>query len=300
MQILLTNDDGFYAPGLAAMARVLRRLGDVCIAAPEMEQSGAAMRMTFLQPVNVKKIFRPLGFWGYAVNGSPADCVKIGISELAACRPDLVVSGLNNGLNAGANILYSGTVGAAMEGAFQGITSFGVSMAYQTDPNTNDAFENAAEIAYEMISRLLKKTEVPGQLYNVNIPQEAIDRKTVEKIAVVPVDQKVLWNSYEQGEQCTRRNSFWLAGKPNYAFSDNETDLGKVSKGFITVTPLQPDRTNHDYLKKMRGWDLETALATGNETVKNNGTAGSDDNAVSPQTAQSEAMDFRIIRHYKM
>lgn len=291
MQILLTNDDGFYAPGLAAMARVLRRFGDVCIAAPESEQSGAAMRMTFLQPVNVKKIYRPSGFWGYAVSGSPADCVKIGISELMTCPPDLVVSGLNNGLNAGANILYSGTVGAAMEGAFQGITSFGVSMAYQADPESNDAFEIAAEIAYEMIKRLLKKTDVPGQLYNVNIPQEAIDRRTVEKIAVVPVDQKVLWSSYKQGEQSLRRNSFWLAGKPNYTVSDDDTDLGNVSKGFITVTPLQVDMTNHDYLNKMRGWDLETTDSSPDKIAEK-------ESACSDET--SEAMDFRVIRYYKM
>ncbi len=280
MQILLTNDDGFYAPGLAAMARALRTLGDVCIAAPETEQSGAAMRMTFLQPVNIKKVWRGSEFWGYAVAGSPADCVKTGIRELAPRRPDLVVSGLNNGLNAGANILYSGTIGAALEGAYQGITSIGASMSYQTDPRTNDAFERAAEITVALIRKLLEKKEPAGQLYNINVPQTAIDQKSADHVAVVPIDQRILWDRYEQGEQSKRRNSFWLAGKPQYDFSDSETDLGKVSQGFITVTPIQVDMTNKALLEKMKGWDLDAGPIE------------------DPQT--SEAMNFRVVRYYKM
>src|SRR5205814_5614670 len=118
MQILLTNDDGIYAPGLAAMERALSKLGDVCVVAPAVEQSGVGHSITFLQPLIAKEVFDGERRRGWAVDGSPADSVKLGIFELCPQRPELVVSGINGGLNAGINVLYSGTVAAAIEGAF--------------------------------------------------------------------------------------------------------------------------------------------------------------------------------------
>ena len=128
MQILLTNDDGIYAPGLAALERELRQLGDVCVVAPATEQSGVGHSITFLSPLVVKELFDGDRRRGWAVEGSPADCVKIGVFEFCPRRPDLVVSGINGGLNAGINVLYSGTVAAAIEGAFFEITSMAVSL----------------------------------------------------------------------------------------------------------------------------------------------------------------------------
>jgi 5'-nucleotidase len=116
--ILLTNDDGVYAPGLAALERQLRRLGELCVVAPATEQSGVGHSITYLTPLIVKEVFHGRRRWGWAVEGSPADCVKLGITELCPRRPDLIVSGINGGLNAGINVLYSGTVAAAIEGAF--------------------------------------------------------------------------------------------------------------------------------------------------------------------------------------
>ena len=131
MQILLTNDDGIHAPGLAAMERQLRRLGDVTVAAPLTEQSGVGHAITYLTPLMARKVFdEHEAQRGWAVEGSPADCVKLAVSELCPQRPDLVVSGINSGLNAGINVLYSGTVAAAIEGAFFGITSVAVSLEY--------------------------------------------------------------------------------------------------------------------------------------------------------------------------
>ena len=113
LQILLTNDDGIYAPGLAAMERELRKIGDVCVVAPATEQSGVGHSITFLSPLVAKEVFEGEHRRGWAVEGSPADCVKIGVFEFCSRRPDLVVSGINGGLNAGINVLYSGTVAAA-------------------------------------------------------------------------------------------------------------------------------------------------------------------------------------------
>ena len=150
MQILLTNDDGIYAPGLAALERVLKELGDVCVVAPATEQSGVGHSITYLTPLTVKEVFDGDRHRGWAVEGSPADCVKLGVAEFSPRRPDLVVSGINYGLNAGINVLYSGTVAAAIEGAFYEITSVAVSLEYDEHAD----FDRAAHIAVGLIRRL--------------------------------------------------------------------------------------------------------------------------------------------------
>jgi len=163
MQILLTNDDGIYAPGLAAMGRALRRLGDVSVVAPATEQSGVGHAITFLTPLTAKEIFDGDRSRGWAVDGSPADAVKLGIAEFCPRRPDLVVSGINSGLNAGINVLYSGTVAAAIEGAFFGITSVAVSLEWDEHAD----YDRAAEIAqklHETQSFLEIATERKAQL----------------------------------------------------------------------------------------------------------------------------------------
>ena len=144
MRILLTNDDGVFAPGLAALEQQLRHLGEVIVVAPSTEQSGVGHTITFLTPLTCKSIHRNGQHWAWAVDGSPADCVKLSIGELLKSQPvDLVVSGINNGLNAGINVLYSGTVAAAIEGAFFGVTSVAVSLEYSEDPD----YQAAAVIA---------------------------------------------------------------------------------------------------------------------------------------------------------
>ena len=145
MLTLLTNDDGIFAPGLAAMERVLRRLGDVIVVAPSTEQSGVGHAITFLTPLTAKEVFEGGCRRGWSVDGSPADAVKLGISEFCPRRPDLVVSGINSGLNAGINVLYSGTVAAAIEGAFFGITSIATSLEFDEHAD----YDRAAEIAGE-------------------------------------------------------------------------------------------------------------------------------------------------------
>ena len=158
MLILLTNDDGIYAPGLAAIERELRNLGEVVVVAPATEQSGVGHSITYLTPLIVKEVFRNEGGidgdrrWGWAVEGSPADCVKIGIHQFCPRPPDLVVSGINSGLNAGINVLYSGTVAAAIEGAFFGITSVAVSLEF----DEHARFDKAARLARQIVQQILR------------------------------------------------------------------------------------------------------------------------------------------------
>src|SRR6059058_4915908 len=178
--ILLTNDDGIYAPGLAALEAELRRLGDVVVVAPATEQSGVAHSITFLTPLVAKQVYDGERLRGWAVDGSPADSVKLGIFEFCPRRPDLVVSGMNGGLNAGINVLYSGTVAAAIEGAFFDITSIAVSLEYDEHAD----FPRAARLARDVIVQIMELKGPEPQLYNVNIPTAAL--KGPRQVRVVP------------------------------------------------------------------------------------------------------------------
>ena len=177
VQILLTNDDGIYAPGLAALEHELRKLGDVTVVAPLTEQSGVGHSITYRSPLMARKMYGPAGNEdsgkqrGWAVEGSPADCVKLAIAELCPERPELVVSGINSGLNAGINVLYSGTVAAAIEGAFFGITSVAVSLEY----DDADRYDVAAQQTAAIIQQILAQPNSAQQLYNLNIPRKALD-----------------------------------------------------------------------------------------------------------------------------
>ena len=256
MRILLTNDDGIYAPGLAAMERALRRLGEVFVVAPSREQSGVAHSITFLTPLQARKIFVNDKHWGWTVDGSPADCVKLAVSTILPERPDLVVSGMNGGLNAGINVLYSGTVGAAVEGAFYGITSVAVSLQY----DENEPFQQAADLATGVIDKILKQGALAGQLYNLNIPLKAL-RNNIPEVRVVPIDAAQYWETFERRIDPMGRAYYWLAGQPDPRQPKNKkpdrmTDLTALSLGYITVTPLDYDVTDKHSLNKMTDWDL--------------------------------------------
>ena len=256
MRILLTNDDGIYAPGLAAMERSLRRLGEVFVVAPSREQSGVAHSITFLTPLQVRKVFVNDKHWGWTVDGSPADCVKLAVSTIMPERPDLVVSGMNGGLNAGINILYSGTVGAAVEGAFYGITSIAVSLQY----DEKEPFQQAADLAVGVIDNILKQNSSSGRLYNVNVPLKALLNPAPE-VRVVPMDAAQYWETFERRTDPMGRAYYWLTGlidprQPKVENQDRMTDLSALAQGYITVTPLNYDVTDKNSLQEMADWNL--------------------------------------------
>jgi 5'-nucleotidase len=248
VQILLTNDDGIYAPGLAAMERALSRVGDVSVVAPATEQSGVGHSITFLKPLVVKEIFDGPRRRGWAVEGSPADSVKIGIFECCPRRPDLVVSGINGGLNAGINVLYSGTVAAAIEGAFFGITSIAVSLEY----DEHAQFDKAADMALWVIEKILANQGLKPQLYNLNIPTSALGSPM--RLKLVPMGVQPYEDKFEKRVDPRGRNYFWAAGQfPEQG--DEETDLYSLKKGYVTLSPLHYDMTRHSMLETMQTWD---------------------------------------------
>ena len=255
--ILLTNDDGIYAPGLAALERQLQRLGEVCVVAPATEQSGVGHSITYLTPLIVKEVFHGDRRWGWAVEGSPADCVKIGIKEFCPRTPELVVSGINSGLNAGINVLYSGTVAAAIEGAFYGITSVAVSREF----DQHAEYDKPARLATDIIEQILRQKGPQPQLYNLNIPTAALSGRP--RVAAVPMHVVRYDDSFERRQDPWGRDYYWLKGGPPAAAAGHPTDLSALAQGLVTLTPLDYDLTRRAALAQMEQWTFTLDEAEG-------------------------------------
>lgn len=253
MLILLTNDDGIFAPGLAAMERRLRELGDVHVVAPSTEQSGVGHAITFLTPLTAKEIFDGDRRRGWAVDGSPADAVKLGIAEFCPRKPDLVVSGINAGLNAGINVLYSGTVAAAVEGAFFGITSIAVSLEWDDHPD----YARAASIGLDVIRGVLSRRPVSGSLFNVNIPTRALAARP--QLRVVPMSVARYGEAFERRVDPRGRAYYWATNDPPPPPSPVESDVTALAAGAVTLTPLDYDLTHRTALDDLAAGSWEIA-----------------------------------------
>ena len=253
MRILLSNDDGVFSPGLAALEAELKSLGDVSVVAPAAEQSDVGHSITYLTPLKCNSIKRNGVHWAWAVEGTPADCVKLAICELFKDEPfDLVVSGINNCLNAGINVLYSGTVAAAIEGAFFGKTSVAVSMEYSDDMNVTAA----AKIAKNVIGGIIKNPDSKGQLFNLNVPTAATETPT--ELQVVPMGLAQYGRSYEKRTDPSGRDYYWALWSDSVEPPPGRTDLNELRKGNVTLTPLKFDMSNQQLLDDMRSWNLST------------------------------------------
>ena len=254
VQILLTNDDGIYAPGIAALEKALGEIGQVCLVSPAVEQSGVGHSITFLTPLTAKPVYEGDHLRGHAVDGTPADCVKLGIFEFCPEPPDLIVSGINGGLNAGINVLYSGTVAAAIEGAFFGITSIAVSLEY----NDRARYDAAARIAVNLIRQILEQKSDAPQLYNINIPTIATHQEA--QVKVVPMGLQRYGQDFIKRQDPKGRVYYWASGEPPPAETAHETDVSALKNGNITVTPLGYDMTCPQALEAMKSWRLNNEL----------------------------------------
>ncbi len=247
MQILLTNDDGIHAPGIRSLQKALTQLGDVEVVAPLSEQSGVGLSITYLHPLMVHQEFEGEKHWGWAVAGSPADCVKLGILEFCSKRPDLIVSGINSGSNVGINVLYSGTVAGAIEGAFAGITSIAISTASSFSNDIKPDYDRCAVQSLPIISQLLKADSRSGRLWNVNFPETRPEWPRGVKWAALGVKRHV--DVMEKRIDPRGRPYYWSGLDPiiNHQLEAG-TDIQELSEGFITVTPLKYDLTDHSQL----------------------------------------------------
>ncbi len=258
MRILLTNDDGIYAPGLRALRDELLQMGEVTVVAPAAEQSAAGHSVTLLVPLLVQEVFdEQKRFLGWAVEGRPADCVKLALLELLPDPPDLIVSGLNAGSNAGINVLYSGTVAAAIEGAFFRRTAIACSMAY-TKAKPLD-FKTGAAHARSVIEQILTKQPAPGTLFNVNIP--SLEMGPVRGIKALAQNVAPYVEQFIRRVDPRGRTYFWMGNEFGCPDPHPDTDEPALSEGFITVTPLKFDLTDRVMLEQMHSWEWTMEFA---------------------------------------
>ncbi|MCJ7692230.1 MAG: 5'/3'-nucleotidase SurE [Sedimentisphaerales bacterium] len=245
MKILLTNDDGIFAPGLAAIYKELVKLGEVIVVAPAESRSGASHSITFKKPLLCNKISINGHFTGFSVQGSPADCVKLAVMQLHQEPIDLLVAGINNGANAGINVYYSGTVAAAMEGAFLKIPSVAMSVATEEDANMD--FETAAQYCMQILNSLMP-IKCDGVI-NINIPR--LSRGAPQGVKVVPQSTKGFDEFYVPKKNEQGQIVFQLSGGPHRT-ENITTDMTALVEGFITITPLAPGMTNHAKIKELQ------------------------------------------------
>jgi 5'-nucleotidase len=246
MRFLLTNDDGIYAQGLASLTRELSQDAECIVVAPEIEQSAVGHAITIFRPLMVRKARKNGNFLGYAVAGTPADCVKIGICELAGGPVDLVVSGINRGANVGINVLYSGTVSAATEAAIQGIPSMAISL----DTHQEADFSTAARFARRMAAFILEHP-LPHVALNVNVP--AIPEEEIRGVVVAKQGRARLMESYDRRIDPRENIYYWLAGETELpVHEDEESDGSALKRGMITITPICYDLTRHDLLDDLK------------------------------------------------
>jgi len=249
MHILVTNDDGIYAPGLEALAVELTRLGTVEVFAPAIEQSGVSHSITYLTPLIVQDVFRDGKLFGRKVAGSPADCVKLAMLQLSNTLPSLVVSGVNAGANVGINVLYSGTVAAAIEGAFFGVTSIAVSLAMTEQPD----FRRAAKLAVDLIAQLMSQDVPAGSLWNINLPESRSDWPL--GVRAVPMCVERYREVLERRTDPRGRTYYWAGMEPKTPHSgDPDTDVRALAEGYATITPLHFALTHRERLEAAREW----------------------------------------------
>ena len=251
LQILAVNDDGIHAPGLRALAAALAELGDVQVVAPLVEQSGMSHRITYLHPIMVREVKEPGGeHYGWAVDGSPADCVKLGVLEFCRRPPDLIVAGINSGANVGINVIYSGTVAAAIEGAFFGITSIAVSLSQGTTPD----YPAAAARAIPLVQELRERHPQAGTLWNINFPDTTPQGPRGIRMCSMGVKRHT--DTYEKRLDPRGRPYYWTGIDPlkNHE-QEPGGDVHELGNGHITITPLHFDLTETGLLQGMKSFE---------------------------------------------
>lgn len=258
--ILITNDDGYLAQGLSALREELGRIGEVWVLAPDRNWSAASRTRVFHKPLRVTPVRLPDGVLVHITNGSPSDCVSLALLGLAPRRPDIVVSGINAGANLGRDVTYSGTVAAAMEAAQWGVPAVSVSQDLGPEKEAGEEaqppdYRRAARFAAALVERLLEEKPLPpGTLLNVNVP--LIEPKGI-RITRLGTS---IWRDYlVKGKDPHGRDYYWLAGEmlTSPPPGEEDTDVWAVFSGYISITPLQLDLTDHKLLEELKTWEVK-------------------------------------------
>jgi 5'-nucleotidase len=244
MRILLSNDDGYFAPGLSVLADALADLGDIVVVAPEQNRSGASNSLTLDRPLMLKKAAN--GF--YFVNGTPTDCVHLAVTGMLDELPDIIVSGINAGANMGDDTIYSGTVAAATEGYLLGIPAIAVSMTSHECRH----FETAGRVARELVERFIADPIREPVLLNVNVPDLPYD--DLQGIEVTRLGRRHKAEPVVKMVSPRRETVYWIGAAGAAADAGPGTDFNAVDRGFASITPLQIDLTHAAQMPVIRTW----------------------------------------------
>ena len=250
MKILLTNDDGILGEGLVALHEELKGDFEVSVVAPETEMSAVSHAISLSNPLRVRRFMRNGDFFGFAVSGTPADCVKIAVHELLEQKPDMILSGINPGANVGINMLYSGTVSAATEGAFLGIPSIAISLNTKNNPD----YGFAARFSRRLIDFVKKNGLTQGIALNINIP--ALPEDQITGISFVPQELARHRDKYEKRNDPRGDVYYWLAYEKPVEQSISESDSKALGENRITITPISFDLTNLAEMKRLSSIDF--------------------------------------------
>ena len=244
MKILISNDDGYFAPGLNILAEHLAKIADITVVAPERNRSGASNSLTLDRPLSVKKASN--GF--FYVNGTPTDCVHIALTGLMDTMPDMVISGINDGANMGDDTIYSGTVAAAMEGYLLDIPSIAVSMSQHNATH----FETAARVAAELVQHYQKTGFASPTLLNINVPD--VPYAQLKGRVITRLGKRHKAEPVIQLKTPRNETVYWVgaAGKPNDG--GEGTDFYAVANNFVSISPIQVDLTKHTQMAEIQGW----------------------------------------------
>ncbi len=252
--ILVSNDDGIDAPGIYALAQELKKIGNVTVVAPDEQRSAVGHAITMNYPLRLKKFCKNGKFFGYAVDGTPADCVKLAASKVLNKKPDLLVSGINHGSNTAINIIYSGTVSAATEGTIIGIPSIAVSLTTYDKAD----FRYAAKFSRQLASYILKHSIPKDTLLNVNIPH--LKEKEIQGIRITRQGKSRWDDTFDVRRDPNNKEYFWLTGKLDVVDSSEDTDLISIFQKYVSVTPIHFDLTDYRALAEIKTWQLEKLL----------------------------------------
>ena len=244
-KFLVVNDDGILAPGLAALVASVQDKGEVTVIAPHQERSGMSHAITVNQPLRLTEVER-----GYTLDGTPADCVKMGLQGLGL-TPDFILSGINSGSNLGTDVLYSGTVAAALEGVLQGVPSLAFSLCGSLDflPTTSKIVH---DLLFGKPGLLMRSKMIPtGGILNINIP--ALPLNQIKGLRVTSMGVRNYHGVMQRREDPRGRHYYWMAGQPVPPHSNNlDIDVVAVEQGYISITPLQFDLTLHDAIPALK------------------------------------------------
>ena len=250
MRILLTNDDGIMAPGIKALYRALEGLGELVVFAPKTVQSATSHGITYTDPLMVQDVEMLPGVTGTAIDGRPADCVKLAIYKILKRKPDVLVSGINHGSNASINVIYSGTMSAAVEGALEGIPSVGFSLC---DFAEDADFRASRNVARTVTQQVLAHGTPKGTCLNVNIPKVAPEDLNGMKVCRQGAGH---WaDSFEERQAPGGRTYYWMTGNFTDVDKGEDTDEWALKNGYVSVVPVQYDLTAHHAMTELNEWE---------------------------------------------